>query len=111
MPRFPTVLAFLLPFACSAQIDPAKLDSLTSVMEAKNQSLQAWQDSFRKRQDSIYKHHTSRTGQGLSNDKKAIAKERQVRQKRRLIFRILGGIILLSLLITAFIGRRNKRTG
>jgi len=110
MPRLLIVLAVTFYFTCFCQVDSYKLDSLSKVIDAKNQSLRNWQDSFQKKQDSIYKHNTGKS-YSLSNDEEVIAKDRRIRQKRRVIFPIVGGIVLIGLLLANLIRRKKKRTG
>jgi hypothetical protein len=107
--RFLIVLAITIPLNGFAQINSQKLDSLSSTIDSKNQSLKAWQDSFQKSQDSIYTEQT--TGKnGLRNDENAMEKDHRLKQKKRLIFPIIGGIVFLGLLVTDLI-RRKKRKG
>lgn len=105
--RLLLVLAITVSLNGFSQINSQKLDSLSSAIDSKNQSLKAWQDSFKKSQDSIYKAHT--TGKsGLRTDENAIEKDRRLKQKKRLIFPIIGGIVFLGLLVTDLV-RRKKR--
>ena len=58
-------LSFLLIFlllsaAASAQLDQSKLDSLQQSMLESQRTLTQWQDSFTRRQDSIYRAATNR---------------------------------------------------
>lgn len=102
------VFAILLHLNAFSQINSQKLDSLSSAIDSKNQSIKAWQDSFQKSQDSIYKEQT--TGKsGLSKDENAIEKDRRLKQKKRLIFPIIGGIVFLGLLITDLVRRKNRK--
>jgi hypothetical protein len=110
MPRLLTVLALIFHLTSFSQIDSRKLDSLSKVINAENQSLQNWQDSFQKKQDSIYKHNTSKR-YSLSNEEDAIAKDRRIRQKRRVIFPIVGGIVFIGLLVANLLRKKKKRTG
>jgi alpha-tubulin suppressor-like RCC1 family protein len=110
MPRLLTVLALIFHLTSFSQIDFRKLDSLSKVINAENQSLQNWQDSLQKKQDSIYKHNTSKR-YSLSNEEDAIAKDRRIRQKRRVIFPIVGGIVFIGLLVANLLRKKKKRTG
>lgn len=107
--RFLIVLAITISLNGFSQINSQKLDSLSSAIDAKNQSLKAWQDSFQKSQDSIYKEYTNAKS-GFKSDENAAETDRRQRQKKRLIFPIVGGIVFLGLLITALV-RRKKRKG
>ncbi len=107
--RLLIVLAITVSLNSLSQINSQKLDSLSSAIGSKNQSLKAWQDSFQKSQDSIYKAHTGDKS-GLRTDENAIEKDRGVKQKKRWVFLIIGGMVFLGLLITDLI-RRKKRKG
>ena len=68
-------LAFLLFFVllaqmALAQVDPRKLDSLQQSMMQSQRSLTAWQDSFARRQDSIYRAAINRAQQAKESKEK-----------------------------------------
>jgi hypothetical protein len=101
MPRLLFVIFLLTYSLLFAQIDPGKLDSLSHRIDSNGQSLQAWQDSFQKKQDSIYRLH-------VNTSKDALSKERFIGRKRTMIFTIVG-IILFTILFLAFLVRRKNK--
>ena len=57
------VVTVLFSQLLHAQVDPRKLDSLQQTMMQSQRSLAAWQDSFTRRQDSIYRSAINRAQQ------------------------------------------------
>jgi hypothetical protein len=51
---FRFLFLFLFPLPLMAQVDQRKLDSLSRHIDSSQKALRHWQDSFTKRQDSVY---------------------------------------------------------
>lgn len=66
LPGTKPLLAFFLFLQCTfsaAQVNPRQLDSLSRAIEDRSRSVMAWQDSFQRRQDSLYRAGLARVNQ------------------------------------------------
>jgi hypothetical protein len=106
MLRLLTVVALILSLSCFSQIHSEKLDSLSRVIASKNQSVKTWQDSFKRRQDSIYRHNTGNTG---SANGESSAPDSGKGQGRRLVLMLIGLIVLPGLVLLALFKRINRK--
>ena len=92
-------LAFLFFFVfmsqlALAQLDPRKLDSLQQSMMQSQRSLTAWQDSFARRQDSIYRASINRAQQ---------AKEPKEKEKGATYIAVGSASLLMTAYVTWYI--------
>mgnify|MGYP003579655140 CR=1 FL=1 len=112
MHRYLLVLALLFQVNSFSQIDPAKLDSLSRSIDSSAKAYRQWQDSFQKRQDSIYEsalrsQDTERNMRNLTNWTLE-NEERKRKQKQQAYIRIGIGVLFLIVLIVGWARRRKK---
>jgi len=99
-----------LQHACYSQIDLKKLDSLARSIDSSQKASRSWQDSFNKKQDSIYRAAQIKQDAQTNNrnDARVIAqKEINANQKQQAIIKILIGLLFAILLIVALMRRRS----
>jgi hypothetical protein len=101
MSRFIFAIVFFFNLTCFSQINPQKLDSLTHAIDSTQKRVQAWQDSFNKKQDSLY-----RSGVNKANGESNLQKEPpDVRQ----LPIVLGILIVLSAFVVMLYVVKKKR--
>lgn len=94
------VAVFLLTWLIApAQIDPNKLDSLKRSIDANAKALQSWQDSFTKKQDSLYKIQLELAQEQSRNDAEAIQSEEKAERKKQWILISIGIAMLVVILL------------
>jgi hypothetical protein len=111
--RFTLTTLFILYFGLSifplyAQIDPRKIDSLKRHIDSSAQAVKTYQDSFKKRQDSIYYAQVNRQIEQNMRNSHKYAQELEAQRKRQTYIRIGIGIIFLALLALGLIRQRKK---
>lgn len=88
----------------SAQVDQQKLDSLKQSIDAHSKKVQAWQDSFKKKQDSIYQSY-------IDEEKGTIvtpADEKDHARKKKEI--LIPVVITVMFLLLLFLLVRKRKT-
>lgn len=113
MQRILPVLVLLLHLIGYAQIDPAKLDSLSRSINLSAKAHKHWQDSFTKAQDSIYHAAVNRNSGDKAHkpDKSSSEQEAQSsKQRQEGIVRIAIGVLVFAIGIIALMRRRNRKT-
>jgi|GEM_PF-2046569 len=107
------LVLLLIPALLHAQIDPQKLDSLQQSIEASTRATKAWQDSFQKTQDSIYRKEVLNR---IQEEKNAIGKEilnrkekESEKDKTSEVAIVLAAAVLAIGLIMVLRKRRMKR--
>ena len=115
MHRLFFVLALLTGFVGLAhqdQVDPLKLDSFKRAMESSHRQMELWQDSFNRKQDSIYGVAISHAGvnQNSTNLLKVVTKNPTSRDETKLqrAYLIVGIGVVLFVLLAVLISRRRK---
>jgi hypothetical protein len=105
MRLFPVAILFFLHLQLNAQIDPAKLDSLKRSIDSSVKLSRAWQDSFSKRQDSIYRLSQVKARQADQSNN--ISAEKNKREKNHSIIFAIAILFLLTIIIVLL--RRKSR--
>jgi hypothetical protein len=107
MPRFLSAILLLLWLYVPAQIDQEKLDSLKRSIDSNTRAVQSWQDSFQKKQDSLYQsrlgNDTMRTSQAI--DTRAV-KEHE--KRKRIYIRLLVAVLVVLALAYILLRRRKS---
>ena len=100
------VLVYLIFYSlyCFGQPDPGKVDSLGKVLDSNAASLQAWQDSFQKSQDSIYRQYNSPVKEVAEKPVGILS----ARMQRALLF-LAGGICLVIIVTRMFTKGKSSR--
>ena len=109
MPQLLLALALLLSLTSHAQTDQRKLDSLRHSIDSSSRALQAYQDSFTRRQESIHNAATRRGKQP-----QPVSVEDRERGQRSKAPAKMPVIVALLALMAAIIGiwrrRKNKNS-
>lgn len=103
-------IALLLHFGISAQIHPKKRDSLARAIDFSTNAYKAWQDSFTKKQDSIYRSSIkTNTEQNNHNPHPFLTeqKRREDKQRQQAYIRISIGVLFFMVLILGLL-RKSK---
>jgi hypothetical protein len=109
MTRFLLALFVLYSFPLFCQVDPAKADSLARAISASQKTVNAYQDSFKKAQDSIYRSEISKGQPGHSTPATSLSAElKKEKQKKERQLYIRWGLTAL-LLVLLVIGWRCVR--
>jgi hypothetical protein len=94
--RFLFLLLFPLPLM--AQVDQRKLDSLSRHIDSSQKALRHWQDSFTKRQDSVYNTQLKKEDrpgiQALPEEK-----EKKLKGSRTVILILIASALILLVII------------
>lgn len=97
---------FLFQISSFAQIDPRKLDSLRRSIDSSARSIRMWQDSFRGKQDSLY-----RSGVINGTDSTALLENQVQREEKKITYTIvLIGVVFFIVLILVIRGRKRPST-
>jgi len=103
------LLGILKSYSQETGIDPLKLDSLKKSIEQSKKNFKAWQDSFNKRQDSLYNAAIKEANaKNNSEDVNTFVADNKEQQKNRnqLVLTILIAILFVTVLIIALRRRR-----
>jgi hypothetical protein len=104
-------MVLLLHLNTYGQIDQSKLDSLSRSIDSSSKAYKAWQDSFNKAQDSIYRSSVKQDAkQNINNLNYFLEEQKRTEQERRrqaTIRLIVSGLIFTTLII--FLIRKRKR--
>jgi hypothetical protein len=92
--RLPFILVFLFHLTCFSQINPQKLDSLTHSIDSTQKRVQAWQDSFSKKQDSLYQ-----SGVRKATRESSLGKEPPYKRKLPIVLGILMALGTFAVLL------------
>jgi hypothetical protein len=86
-----------------SQVNPGKLDSLSHAIDSSNKAIEQWQDSFTKRQDSIYRAGVqgSKIGKGIHEETNEEKHEQQT---------IIVIILAVAAVVFAAVWLRKRRT-
>lgn len=113
MRRVFTAFFLLVQLTGSAQIDQKKLDSLSRAIDSSAKAVQAWQDSFDKVQDSIYRSSLrldlEQNNNNLNNFL-AEQKSREERQRQQAMIRFAVSGVIFVILIVVLLRRRKQKT-
>lgn len=107
MQKLLAALLLLLFFTAQAQVDPHKLDSLKRSIDANAKALQSWQDSFTKKQDSLYKIQLeiAQERNRKSATEAEVAEEKDDRKKQWILVSI--GIAMLAVILLLLRRKKN----
>ena len=95
------------------QINQGKIDSLKHSIENERKAFQQWQDSFNKRQDSIYR--SAQNGVDFDQNNRNLLtlmqqiKDREEKQKQQAYLRIGLGVLIFVVMVV-LLARRKKRS-
>lgn len=106
-----TAICILVQLSCFSQIEKNKLDSLNRVIDSGVKNQQAAQDSFTKRQDSIYQARVIKKIKANNKNLDFVVqqiKDIKAKEKRQTLIRIGIGFLLLTLLFVVLIRKRKK---
>jgi hypothetical protein len=95
------------PLLLHAQVDPAKLDSLSKKIEQQNKVVKAWQDSFTRRQDSIYEARTRASRHTTPLPPGAVPEEKK--DNTTLAAIIICCLVLLAFLLYLILRKKQRR--
>jgi len=105
------ILGLLFISNSYSQIDQDKLDSLSRSINSSAKAYRAWQDSFKKAQDSIYSIAIKKDLQKNRSDSDHFLAEELRREEKRRQQAILCIILSIAILITTvFVWRRRRKT-
>jgi len=107
------ILGLLSVFTSYSQINQNKLDSLSRSINSSAKAYRAWQDSFKKVQDSIYRSAIKKDLQKNRSDLQNFSEEerrRKEKERQQTILRIVIGIAILITAVFAWRRRRKTRT-
>lgn len=114
MYRFLFAVTLLLQPACYSQINPKSLDSLSRAIDSSQKKFKIWQDSFNKKQDSIYQSVEVKNSieKNSRNLKKFIAqqKKEETGKAKQVHVQIAIALLLLIVLAVVFMRKRKKKT-
>ena len=100
-------------FYAIPQIDPAKLDSLSRAIDSSSKAYKAWQDSFTKVQDSLYRSSLKKDiEQNNRNLQQYLAeqKRRERKERQQAYIRIFAGLSLFIVLIFVLLRKRRPKS-
>jgi len=101
-----------MQFNVFAQIDQKKRDSLARAIDSSAKAYRTSQDSFTKKQDSIYRSSIKiDVEQNNRQHEQFIAeqKRRENKQRQQAYIRILIGVLLFTVLIIGFLRKRKPK--
>jgi hypothetical protein len=101
MSRFIFAIIFFFKLTCFSQINPQKLDSLSHAIDSTQKRVQAWQDSFNKKQDSLYQ-----SGVPKATRKSNLEQQPQYKKKSLIL---LGILVAIGTFIVIVLVVREKR--
>jgi hypothetical protein len=94
-----------------SQINQSKLDSLSRSINSSAKAYRAWQDSFKKAQDSVYRSALKKDLQKSRSGRENFSAEERRRKERERQQTTLRIILSIAILITAvFVWRRRRKT-
>lgn len=106
------LIVMLMGFYAIPQIDPAKLDSLSRAIDSSSKAYKAWQDSFTKVQDSLYRSSLKKDiEQNNRNLQQYLAeqKRRERKERQQAYIRIFAGLSLFIVLIFVLLRKRRLK--
>ena len=101
-----TALLLLFMPLTWAQVDPQKLDSLKRSIDAQAKKVQAWQDSFTRQQESLYRSQALKQS---APARKAPAKKEERKERQGWVRVMIAGLFVTLLLFLLLRNRRSKK--
>ncbi len=112
--RFVMAVFLLFPVFATSQdaVNPSRLDSLSRSIEQSGKALKSWQDSFNKKQDSVYRSAQNNLDaqQNIQNINRLLTenKKRSQERQQRAYIRIGIGVLFLVVLLLTLYKRKKK---
>src|SRR4051812_28847366 len=111
MNRLMLLLILIIPiisFSQDPRIDAEKLDSLKQKINHQNNQLRSEQDSFKKKQDSIYYAQMDKRIAKSMQENLEYSRQLEQQHRRQMYIRIAVGTLFLILLILGLIRKRKR---